>query len=311
MILMCGTCRYKAYGLHVASDLLIPELVPDEDSSATPEVSIVLGKVPGALYGAVEKNDIYQVTRNEYLLRIPKVAGYYVTNGDRIIVEIHEQSESRDARQFLLSTAFVALLLQRQIMVMHASAVVMDGRCVLFTGEPGVGKSTLAVALREQGYSILADDVASMAVGSNGDIMVQPGYPQQKLSRSSADAVGVDISCGVSVVSGSIKDKYIIPADNAFSRSSASLVAIYELTVGVSRKASITRLASADKLRVVIKGTWCRLIDVLGHKTEHFNCCLEIVGRVAVSRLSRPRGVFSLGDQIGLVQEDLGRLIAG
>jgi hypothetical protein len=274
---MCGTCRYKAYGLHVASDLLIPELVPDEDSSATPEVSIVLGKVPGALYGAVEKNDIYQVTRNEYLLRIPKVAGYYVTNGDRIIVEIHEQSESRDARQFLLSTAFVALLLQRQIMVMHASAVVMDGRCVLFTGEPGVGKSTLAVALREQGYSILADDVASMAVGSNGDIMVQPGYPQQKLSRSSADAVGVDISCGVSVVSGSIKDKYIIPADNAFSRSSASLVAIYELTVGVSRKASITRLASADKLRVVIKGTWCRLIDVLGHKTEHFNCCLEIV----------------------------------
>ena len=42
---------------------------------------------------------------------------------------------------------------------MHASAIVHEGKAVLFTGISGAGKSTTANAFRLKGYKMLTDDV--------------------------------------------------------------------------------------------------------------------------------------------------------
>lgn len=308
--LIHGTYFYTAFGLKIASDLLLPELLTTSDFTAEPDVVISLGEVPAGIRSPVRQNDIYQAAKNEYLLRIPGVAGYHVTNGDRIIVEPDKQSDLHIVRQFLVGTAYGALLLQRRMMLIHASAVVIDGQCLLFTGESGAGKSTLSAAFRQRGYSILTDDVAVMSVDNSGIVMVQSGYPQQKLSRSSAEALGLDISNDVPVYSGNLKDKFLISAHNGFWRFSVPLLAIYELNIGGARKVSVSSLASVDKVEVLIKNTWCGLIDVLDLNVEHFNYCLDVAGRISVSRLTRPQYGFSMDDQIRAVHEDVQRAMS-
>ncbi len=55
-------------------------------------------------------------------------------------------------------------------MLIHATAVVLDGAAVLLTGLPGVGKSDLALRLIDRGWSLLADDQVMMGV--DGGVLI-------------------------------------------------------------------------------------------------------------------------------------------
>lgn len=56
----------------------------------------------------------------------------------------------------------IALHLQGAVLL-HASAVVMRGKAVVFAGDAGSGKSTTAAILHRHGYAVLADDVTELA----------------------------------------------------------------------------------------------------------------------------------------------------
>jgi len=71
------------------------------------------------------------------------------------------------------------LRLQGQI-VLHASAVAIDGQAFLFMGQQGSGKSTLAAALIARGERLLADDLAVLTV-KDARFVVQPGPTRLRL----------------------------------------------------------------------------------------------------------------------------------
>jgi len=58
----------------------------------------------------------------------------------------------------IVSSAVCTLLAMRGDLVLHASAVAVEGRAVLFCGPTGRGKSTLALALGEAGHGVLGED---------------------------------------------------------------------------------------------------------------------------------------------------------
>lgn len=90
------------------------------------------------------------------------VTGSYLLRADpaRVVVEpapgiLHWRLEHR-----LLSTIVPTLLADRGDLMLHASAVVADGRAVLFCGPSGRGKSTLALVLARAGFPCLRRTVS-------------------------------------------------------------------------------------------------------------------------------------------------------
>jgi hypothetical protein len=76
-------------------------------------------------------------------------------------------------------------------LTLHASAVVMGDRAVVFLGESGAGKSTAAaeMCLRHHA-SMLADDVVLLEIGAAG-AEVLPGQTRHRLTHDSCLALGV------------------------------------------------------------------------------------------------------------------------
>ncbi|HEX2914862.1 MAG TPA: hypothetical protein VH186_28980 [Chloroflexia bacterium] len=73
---------------------------------------------------------------------------------------------------------------------LHASAVGIDGRCVLFVGNSGGGKSTLAAAFAKEGYEVLSDDL--VALGQEGDKFVAyPSFSRIRLWPDSTKALSL------------------------------------------------------------------------------------------------------------------------
>ena len=68
---------------------------------------------------------------------------------------------------------------------MHAAAVEIDGRAVLFLGDGGAGKSTLVAGMLLAGLPLLADDISVLECRDHG-VVCRSGYPQVKLSPEQA-----------------------------------------------------------------------------------------------------------------------------
>jgi len=297
--------HYKVFGLHVSSDIILPELV-SVDLPGMPEVTIRLGQAPDSFAVDVDKFESYKAEKNKLLLHIPGVASYYVINGNNIVVEPAEKSEESSVRLFLMGTAFGALMMQRGILPIHGSAIIINGYCVIFTGISGAGKSILLTAFRKKGYYFLTDDVAAVTLDNEGIPWVHPAYPQQKLWRDSAETMEVDIANLKPFYSNNIADKFAVPAVKEYWQSPAPLAAVYELEVEKDCSANISPLASIDKLAVLMSHTYRPwLIDGLGLKAAHFKQCVAVARQVTVSRLTRPAGVISVEEQINLVLQDL------
>jgi len=90
-----------------------------------------------------------------------------------------------DTAVYLLGPVMGYVLRRLGVLSLHASAVVIDGRAVAFSGPPGAGKSTTAAACSARGYPVITDDV--LALRQQGDaVMAFPAFDHLRLWPDSA-----------------------------------------------------------------------------------------------------------------------------
>jgi hypothetical protein len=306
---MTNVYHYQVFGLHVVSDILLPELMKANDPQAEPQVSIRLGEVPVAVADPILKTVSCQAAKGKFLFLVPGVANYYVNDGNSITVEPDKQAWEHSVRLFLLGTSFGALLMQRGALPLHGSAVVVKGRGVVFTGMSGAGKSSLLAVFRKRGYPFLTDDVVAVTLDSDGIAWIHPSYPQQKMWRDSTKAVGVDTESLKPFYTYEDQEKFAVPAQQGFWRSPVPLAAVYELQVTNCREVALQALAGTDKLALLLSHTYRPwLIEGLDLKAAHFQKCAVAARQITVSLLSRPAEKFTLEDQVRCIEQDLERL---
>lgn len=181
---------YRVSGLAVASELDLPGLIPG-DADCAPDVTIHRAAVPMALDGAEAVGPTWQRAGRRFLLRIPDIARFLLEDGDRITFEPEAGAEPQDVAVFLSGSVFGILLHQRNQIVLHASAVMVGDKAVLFCGQSGAGKSTLAAALGEHGHALIADDQCAIDIGGDGIPRIQADGRQLRLWDRSISELGL------------------------------------------------------------------------------------------------------------------------
>lgn len=182
------TYHYRAYGLIFASDIELPF---EGVAACAPDVTVTTGNVPEDLGPETKGRGLWWAKPGAFLIRHPGGCAVHVRNGSDITVT----GQDPDMVRFMLTgSALSALLQQRGIVTLHASAVVINDRAVAFFGQSGAGKSTTATALVERGFALITDDVLGLSLGPCGTVFVLPGYPRLGLWNATTEAMNIDVS---------------------------------------------------------------------------------------------------------------------
>lgn len=295
---------YTVFGLKIISDISILELLP---SKGKEDIRIIFGKVPSKINVAILETDTYQISKTEFLFYVKDVGYYYIKNGSLIVIEPEENADCKDIKVYLMGTALGAALLQRGIIPVHGSSVVIDGRCVIFTGACGSGKSTLCSAFRKNGYEFLSDDISVITLNEEGIPMVQPAFPQQRLCSDTAEVMGYDIS-RLSLACKA-DDKYVITDYNNFKSEPMPLSAIFEICPKSDCNVEITKVGGTDKLWNFIRNIYCSVILlILGINPDYFRRCIDISRTISFYYLVRPEDKYTVDEQMQVVKKTLDML---
>ena len=295
------TFDYSVFGLHVRSELALPELL-DAEGSSEPQVTVTFGNAPEAPVGAGP-----HPTDGGLLLEIADVARYFVKDGTSIVIERKPDVPDANVRLFLLGSAMGALLHQRGLLPLHANAVELGGRAFAFMGASGAGKSTLAAWFHDQGYRIIADDVCVVDFAHGDRPHVRPGISRLRLWRDALDVTGRDVSAYQrSFVGDDAPDKYDVPLARPCSTDGAiPLAAVYLL--GRSEALAIEPLTGVAAAESVFANTYRgAYVPITGSSHDHWSAAVQLIRNTPVYRVGRRWGLADLDEQYsGLLEHAL------
>lgn len=289
-----GTDRYRFWGLTVDSAIPLPEWSGLEHPGGDGEPDVTVSLSPGPGDAPPPSSCTVEAEGDTVVLGFPSAGWYRVRAGSRIEVTPAPHAGRREVRLFLLGSAWATLCYQRGLLPLHASLVSTRGGALALCGPSGAGKSTLAASLSRLGHTVVGDDLCRALVGGDGQPLVWPGTPRLKLWNEALEALRWDRD-------GLERDhfrleKFHVPLAAAGAREPVPLQAVCLLEWG---EEGLARLSGKDALRRFVSAATYRgdLLASAGRVETHWARCLDLVGRVPVYRLSRPRDLGE-GDRI-------------
>jgi hypothetical protein len=295
------TYTYQAFGLSITSEIECPELIPVDGAA---DVRVRFGSVPEKLDDPAGQGAWYQVSARELLLKPDHVAHFWVTDGTDVVIQRAREASDEDIRAYLLGSVFGALLHQRGILPLHASAIATARGAVAFAGPVGIGKSTLAAVFHKRGYHVLADDICAVSLTARGAPLVTPAYPQLNLWADALNKIGspIEILRRTRIVT----EKYGLPVSAQFSTVSVPLHAIYELSSTNMTRLHLTSVTGLDKLALIRDDTFrLNYLKGMDQRDHYMQIASAIAQHARLSRIARPDGIFLLDELADLVENDL------
>ncbi len=281
---------YKAFGLTINSAFPVTGFVPLK-ARINPDVTIEKGDVPASLSNVCNKGVLYQANSGEFLLRIEGIGNFYVAEGKKIIIEKERNAGWKDINVFLVGRVFGALLQQRRLLTLHASAVSIKGMNIIFAGHSGSGKSTLTAALVDRGAFLLSDDIVTISL-INGNPLIIPSFPVIKLWEDSLLSLGKNPSAYKTVRDG--YNKYYMPVKH-FSDEPCTPRLIFTLHTHNKETFESTVLSGMDKFSALRNHTYfVRGITRTGIEADHFELCNRLASQTKILKLTRPNGAISM-----------------
>lgn len=299
-----ATGQYAGYGLCIHSTLPLPELTPA--ASGIPDVMVRVGATGRARPKTNRMGEYFELTTEQAFLFWDRVGGFQVREGREVIVETLPGVEPCLARLPLLGMVMGAVLYQRGILVLHGSAVAIDGRIAAIVGYSGRGKSTLAAALHARGHPLVADDLLAVECRGDAGPRVFPSFPQLMLHPQSATAsLGDDPDRLPLLAEGIAKRRR--RAANGFSLQALPLRGIYVLETDESP--SLVQLPRQVGLLELIRHSYAirlfRRAMPGPRAAEHLRQCAAVANHVLIRRLTRDRCLEGVAELARRVEADL------
>ena len=293
------TFHYVISGLRVSSQVRIPSAI-QTDLDATPiDVTMHAGPVAEGLEGSKHYGDHWHILADEFLLRIPGVGRFLIRNGNEVTFETIDGHDEGDLVLYLLGTCFAIVLQQRRHIVLHASAVAVGNSAVLFCGQSGAGKSTMAAMLCQLGYPLLNDDVCNLSVAANGTYAVAPDGRMLKLWRPSVDTL--QLATGEPVRRDTEK-YYQHPGMHAEEKLPVGRV--YMLETGEhGEPPALDRLSTLDAMTQLRMNAYRPgLVRAMHLADDYFKASAALQQQAGIYRLRRPKDFDARESLIAMLQ---------
>jgi len=278
--------HYEYSGLRIRSSVPFPNPVPPAWSQPDVEVGFGSLRSPRVLAdGAVAG---FGVDGDSLYLTIRGVATFRARAGREITIDAQPAAGELDLQLYLTGSVLGAILHQRGVFPLHASAVEVGGSAVAFAAGSGSGKSTMAAFLTRRGYRLVADDVCVLN-GGPGGVLVWPGAARLKMGRDGLDAL--DAAMHGLEPAGGTRDKYQLPVEaSASAKAPLPLRTVYILTDGVGRP-RVEKQEGLDALDALAGQTYCaEFVPAMRLEKSWFYGVARAARAIEVRRLIRPRG---------------------
>lgn len=241
-------------------------------------------------------------TQNSYTLDYGGGGVFDIIDGDSIFVTAQNRRDSTLVKRVLLGRALGYLLHQRGEFTLHASAISIDGRGVVFAGSRGAGKSTLAAAFLAAGHDVLACDIS--LIDLEDDPTIIPGFPLLKLSREAKDALVPTLDPVMPPVDEVEKRYYDI--ESAFVDSPVPLERVYSIEVDPEQAGQIRSFDPQQGVLELVSQSYAKpILEETGTVERNFQQCTTVAGSVPVKRLFRPDSFDGLSNVVEAVENDL------
>lgn len=281
---------YRAYGLTISSELLLPELQSAAIRDGPADVSITRAPISDSeLESGRQISPFVWVDHDCFWLRVPGIARYSVRKGRDIRIAPEPGIDESSVRVFLLGSVLGALLFQRGYLLLHGNAVEVDGKCLVCVGPSGVGKSTLATALMQRGHRVMADDVVLI----DADCAAVPGFPRLKIWQDTTQKLGIDVT-GRARVRPDL-NKFSLPITDGFRDTPLPVRWIYILHSSNRSGIEIEPITGMNRFQPLRENTYRRrFMEGMALRPEHLERCGELAGKVHMARIIRPKAGFEI-----------------
>lgn len=297
--------KYKVYGLNIASQIDLPELIPLENHEVEMDVYITYGDMPEEIKND-RQEDIYgYYNGNEMWFYVNNVGQYYIKNGNRIYIEPCENCIAYKIRSFLLGRAMGMLLFQRGVVALHGGVIDIDGQGIAICGKSGAGKSTLLSAFRHSGYKFITDEIIATQVDEDGRVLGVPSYPVQKLSKEIISSMGGNVEtlqCNYSPD----RMRYLVVDKQKFKDERLFLCAMYEIQVADVDEVTIQELSGIEKMNVLRRNGYYMSLSIrVGFPKDYMSMCIRLVKQMRIFTITRPANKLTINEQKELIYRTL------
>jgi len=299
---------YNIYALNVQSDIDFPILTQcarTENCDLKISLGETLEKLEGEDVLARVKN---QSSPREFLITNP-IANFHVTNGNKIQVEVKDENEWAFIRHYLLSRCMAIVSCQRGWLPIHGSAIRVRDKAVLFVGNSGVGKSTVASFFVKRGYGFVSDDICVVKKKEEGDFHLFPAYPNIRLWKDAIELVSeTSFRIGGNVRRGI--EKFNVNHNSSFDSSPLPISHIYFLRISQGKQSYLQSIDKTQALFNLMGFTYSNgQMKGIGSQGAHFFTFSHLLKNIKMKTVYRspfeqePEQLISLVEQSFLDNE--------
>ena len=299
--------KYYMLGMNILSQIELPGAVSTTENY---DVKIIINKFDIDTNNVEEYKTYYAMNEIDFVCDIRQVAKFKITDGNLIQIDPYEQVDMELVTVYLLGTCMGVLLVQREMVALHGSAIVINKRAVIITGQCGAGKSTLSTALRLKGHKILSDDISPVLMLESGEIMSAPAFPRQRICQDTAVNLGIDTNNLEKACSEDLK--YNIDISNQFLNYPVELFGIIQVIPGDAEEVVLTELTSFEKIELIRSNIYCKeFYSKVDFQPSYFKKIINLTKKIHTYQLMRPKGKFTVERQIELIIDEIIKVTSG
>jgi hypothetical protein len=298
---------YRAFGLAIASDLSLPELLPIPPAGL-PDL-VIRCVDTGRAFPEPEAEGTFRFGDEACFLLYPQIGAFRIAAPWLIEVEPRPGIDPALIAFPLLGPVMALLLQMRGAFLLHGSALADAARATpafAFLGDKGAGKSTTAAAFLRAGYDLLTDDIIAIDGLGENVARIAPAFPQVKLTLAASGALA-DTALGRRPDVPLVRDKHRFLLHAGFAETPRAPGYFFLLTRGPAL--AIRPLDPKERMKAFLRFSYgtrfgpAAITPVFA--ARHARACAALAHGAKAAILTVPDNLAALGEVVDFVSGHL------